>query len=969
MDQDHAKVVDSVRPWLLADAAYTAPPSITAGENQVRELTDTISCIVDREINGIYELTMQYPVTGKLYSEISVRSLIYVNPDEDTARQLFRIYRISKPIFGVVTIYARHISYDLGGYVCPPFTASGIAAALAGITANTEPSPCPFVFSSTRTTASTFTVTVPCDIWSLMAGQAGSLLDVYGGEYTFDNFSVTLENSVGADNGVTIEYAKNLTQLIQDEDGGSMYTGIYPYYYTEESGLVQLTEKVVDGPTVWPFSVYKAVDMTDKFQSTPTEAQLRTAAQSYVANNDIGSPKMSLDVDFIPLWQTEEYKGDVKERISLGDTVTIKYSALGVNATARVMATRYNCLKEKYDKLTVGSIRADLGTIIKDTAQSSVQSVQPGTPVATKGAVVNHAVEITPSVSNAAGFIQGGTITGTPITVTAAELVSGTKSITANGQGIDVGNYKYVDVAVPGGSVVLQIKSVTPTESAQVVSPDSGYDGLEQVEVAAIPSTYVGSGITRRSSSDLTASGATVTAPAGYYESGASKAVASGSVGTPTASKGTVSNHRVAVVPHVSYSAGYISSGTKNGAPVTVTAAELVSGSETKTANGTYDVTNLAEVVVDVPAGAAGSVTAPATISNSTQNPATVESNPQLNYASAKATVSVTPNVTTPGNITAGTPGNSEITLTFPANNIRSGDPSVITPGPTAQQVIPAGVTVAEHAVSVAAVSLQTKSVTPTETAQTVTPDSGYTGLGQVNVGAIDSDYVGSGVTRRTASDVAFLPAIPAVSVPAGYYENMAAKSIPLGTEGTPTATKGAVSNHSVSVTPSVTNDEGYIWADEPIDGTPVTVTAAELVSGNLAITENGNNIDVTNYETVSVNVSGGSGKNVQIAQGVNRVSTTSYTAVSGQSITVAKTGTYDVYWSGFRSSTGGTNGSQLYIGNTAHGSAQTTFSNHGQSVHLSNVSLTAGQTVSVRARARGTNYYMYVSNLTIIEN
>ncbi|MBR4623371.1 MAG: hypothetical protein IKO45_02285 [Clostridia bacterium] len=112
----------------------------------------------------------------------------------------------------------------------------------------------------------------------------------------------------------------------------------------------------------------------------------------------------------------------------------------------------------------------------------------------------------------------------------------------------------------------------------------------------------------------------------------------------------------------------------------------------------------------------------------------------------------------------------------------------------------------------------------------------------------------------------------------------------------------------------------------------------------------------------------GGTSKNVQIAQGVNRVATTSYTAVSGQSITVAKTGTYDVYWVGFRSSTGGTNGSQLYIGSSSYGSAQTTFTNHGQSIHLSNVSLTKNQVVTVRARARGSNYYMYVGNLTIIE-
>lgn len=157
-------------------------------------------------------------------------------------------------------------------------------------------------------------------------------------------------------------------------------------------------------------------------------------------------------------------------------------------------------------------------------------------------------------------------------------------------------------------------------------------------------------------------------------------------------------------------------------------------------------------------------------------------------------------------------------------------------------------------------------------------------------------------------------------------------------------------------------------------DGTQVTGTYAgetpTLVTKTITAngTYNASSDNADGYSQVTVNVPTGSAKNVQIAQSVNRVNTTSYTAVTGQSLTVAKTGTYDVYWTGFRSSTGGTNGSQLYIGSTAYGSAQTTFSNHGQSIHLSNVSLTQGQTVSVHARARGTNYYMYVGNLTIIE-
>ena len=141
--------------------------------------------------------------------------------------------------------------------------------------------------------------------------------------------------------------------------------------------------------------------------------------------------------------------------------------------------------------------------------------------------------------------------------------------------------------------------TITPTESSQTIG---GQDYMMEgaVTVNAIPSNYVGSGITQRSSSDLTASGATVTVPSGYYSAQASKAVASGTAGTPTATKGSVSNHQVSVTPSVTNTAGYISGGTINGTAVTVSASELVSGSDTVTTNDTYDVTNLAELIVNV---------------------------------------------------------------------------------------------------------------------------------------------------------------------------------------------------------------------------------------------------------------------------------------------------------------------------------------------------------------------------------
>lgn len=144
------------------------------------------------------------------------------------------------------------------------------------------------------------------------------------------------------------------------------------------------------------------------------------------------------------------------------------------------------------------------------------------------------------------------------------------------------------------------------------------------------------------------------------------------------------------------------------------------------------------------------------------------------------------------------------------------------------------------------------------------------------------------------------------------------------------------------------------------------TATASDVASGKYFYTARG-------VKTAGTNSGGGgTSKNVQITSGVGRVNANTYTAVSGQTLTVAKTGKYDVYWCGYRSSTSGTSGSQLYIEGTAYGSANTTFDStytNCQNVHLANVSLTEDDVIVVRARSRSSSYYMYVYNLTIIES
>ena len=198
---------------------------------------------------------------------------------------------------------------------------------------------------------------------------------------------------------------------------------------------------------------------------------------------------------------------------------------------------------------------------------------------------------------------------------------------------------------------------------------------------------------------------------------------------------------------------------------------------------------------------------------------------------------------------------------------------------------------------------------------------------------------------------------------------NYATATVPTGTAGTPTATKGAVSNHSVSVTPSVTNTTGYITGSTKT-GTAVTVSASELVSGSETKTANGT-YDVTNLAELVVNVSGGGGssKNVQVLQSTSRANSSSLTKVLGD-LTVSKTGTYDIYWSGGRSNTSSsyTWGTRLYVDGTGYGTENTSWSNNCQSNHLSNVSLTANQKLSVYARGRTGSYYTFAPMLVIVE-
>ena len=341
-----------------------APTATEFTTNGLGKLSDAASCTVKETRNGAFELTLKYPIEGIHYAEIQQRSIILAKPNPADLAQPFRVYRISKPINGLVTVYAYHISYDLTGIPVSPYSAASVQAALAGFSTNAVATN-PFTFWSDMTSSGDFTVKSPASVRSLLP----TMLEVYGGEYKYDKYTVRLYQQRGVNRGVTIRYGKNLTDLKQDENCSNVYTGVYAYY-SDGNGIVETNPKVTPAPGTYDYTRVLPLDLKAEFKETPTAEALKAAAEQYMSDHNIGVPEVSLNVSFVQLEQTQEYKDlALLERVELCDTVTVIFERLGVNATAQVTSTVYNVLIDAYDSVTIGNVRKNVAMTIAEQAR------------------------------------------------------------------------------------------------------------------------------------------------------------------------------------------------------------------------------------------------------------------------------------------------------------------------------------------------------------------------------------------------------------------------------------------------------------------------------------------------------------------------------------------------------------------------------------------------------------------------
>lgn len=368
------------------DTAYTS--------NGLGSLADAISCVVTEERNGIYELELEYPASGPLFGLMRKGMIIAATHDNSGDRQPFVIYRQTEPIDGVVTFYAHHISYLANNTIIAPYSAVGAASAVSALGTNaiTEN---PFAVETDIASMDGFTLLEPAALRSVLAGEENSMILTYGGELEFDGYTIRLLAARGEDSGVSIRYGKNLVDYARDLDYTDKYNAVIPYWVNYSTGESIIGDAVTatgipsengilltdDGRPLLTdpshpilltttFTTYRLLDLSGEFSDPPTAAELAEAAAAYLSAEHPWLPDENIQIDFVDLAQTEEYK-DVAplQAVNLCDVVTVDipmYAITGMKV--KVIRTNYNVLANRYDSIELGDPAVTLADTISSAA-------------------------------------------------------------------------------------------------------------------------------------------------------------------------------------------------------------------------------------------------------------------------------------------------------------------------------------------------------------------------------------------------------------------------------------------------------------------------------------------------------------------------------------------------------------------------------------------------------------------------
>lgn len=349
-------------------------------------LSGAIKAVATEELNGLFELQIEYDSEGFLVNEIKEEMIIKAKANDKQDEQLFRIYSITKNHENDnLIIDAQHITYDLANDFVEEMVAKNISkkqvmekilASSVGDSKNR------FTMTSTNTTTLSSTSLYRSNPLQMVAGMQGSVLQIWGGQIERDNFRLVMHDRRGHDDGVLVTYKKNLTGLEAVFDISNVTTRIYPFVFDEENNrLITINGKYLDSPYINDYEVIRTlpIDFGDKFENAEdaTPAKLLNVAKNWFKETNNDRAKVEMEVKFQPLWETEEYKNFAPlELVEMGDTITVKHSKLNVQATAIVNRIEYDCIARKNIAVDVGSVKARFSDSIKKIDEVAEKVVQ-----------------------------------------------------------------------------------------------------------------------------------------------------------------------------------------------------------------------------------------------------------------------------------------------------------------------------------------------------------------------------------------------------------------------------------------------------------------------------------------------------------------------------------------------------------------------------------------------------------------
>lgn len=328
--------------------------------NGLGRLRDCISCIVTEERNGIYECDFEYPVNGQNYDRIRLGRIIAVEHDDTNDVQPFDIISMTRPINGIVSYHAVHISYRQSKMVASGTNINSLSDAFNMLSGATPTNPFIYVTDQNQSGYMAAADGTPRSVRQLLGGIEGSILDTYRGEYEWDKFRVIFHQNRGSEKDFTIRYGVDLVDYNEDTDYSESYSSVIPFWKGEDTTVVG-SKVSATGATYTEREECVPLDLTDKFETQPTAAQLESYAESFINSSNCLLPKQTITVDFVRLTDSIEYQALTNlYRCRLCDTIKVDFPRYQMQGRFKIVKTVYNVLLERFDEMELGTLSTSL---------------------------------------------------------------------------------------------------------------------------------------------------------------------------------------------------------------------------------------------------------------------------------------------------------------------------------------------------------------------------------------------------------------------------------------------------------------------------------------------------------------------------------------------------------------------------------------------------------------------------------